>query len=173
MFIVSVKSEKIKKVAFCVFVAVLAVIGGTLAVSTKETATVGNFRDISLKAATNEERAAFFDRFGWKISDEPVEVKETAIPEEFDETYSEYNELQKTQNMNLEKYKGTRVKFWSYDILNYPGYENKEGVVRGNLLTYDGKIIGGDICSTELDGFMHGFDISSATITEESSSLPQ
>lgn len=173
MFIVSVKSDKIKKAVFLLFVATLAVIGGTLAVSTKETATVGNFRDISLKGSNHEERVAFFDSFGWKISDEPVEIKETVIPEEFDETYSEYNELQKKQSFNLEKYKGARVKSWSYEILNYPGYEDKKGHVRGNLLTYNGKIIGGDICSTELDGFIHGFDKNTVNVTEESSSLPQ
>ena len=32
-----------------------------------------------------------------------------------------------------------------------------EGEVRGNLLVYEGKVIGGDICSLTLNGFMHGF----------------
>lgn len=173
MFIVSVKSDKIKKAVFCLFTLTLAVIGGILAVSTKETATVGNFGKISLKAETHEDRAAFFGQFGWEISDEPVEVKETVIPEEFDETYTKYNELQKEQNMNLEKYKGSRVKSWSYEILNYPGYEDSPSVIRGNLLTCDGKIIAGDICSTELDGFMHGFERTESSVTEDSSSLPQ
>ena len=46
---------------------------------------------------------------------------------------------------------------WSYDILNYPGYENTEGIIRGNILVYEGTVIGGDICSNELGGFMHTF----------------
>ncbi|MBR2893486.1 MAG: DUF4830 domain-containing protein, partial [Clostridia bacterium] len=46
---------------------------------------------------------------------------------------------------------------WSYEIKNYPGYENTDGVIRGNILVYDGIVIGGDICSIELDGFMAGF----------------
>ena len=174
MFVVSVKSDYIKKVAICVIVAVFAVIGGTVAVSKQETATVGNFSNVPLKAETHEERKAFFAFFGWEISDEPLEVKETVIPEEFDETYTKYNELQKNQNFNLEKYRNTRVKSWSYEILNYPGYENSDGVIRGNLLTCDGNVIGGDICSIELGGFMHGLckpEITEAT--EESSSLPQ
>ena len=30
--------------------------------------------------------------------------------------------------------------------------------VQANILVYEGAVIGGDICSTELDGFMQGFD---------------
>lgn len=172
MFVVSVKSDFIKKICVFAIVAIFAVIGGIVSVSSNKTATVGNFSDVSLKAESHDERKAFFARFGWEISDEPVEVKETVIPEEFDETYSEYNELQKSQGFNLEKYKNTRVKSWSYEILNYPGYESGSGTIRGNLLTCDGNIIGGDICSVELGGFMHGF-CKDEEIREDSSSLPQ
>ena len=174
MFVVSVKSDFIKKVCIFAVVAVFAVIGGVLSVSQNKTATVGNFSDVSLKAETDEDRKAFFSYFGWEISNDPLEVKETVIPAEFDESYQSYNELQKTQGFNLEKYKNTRVKAWSYEILNYPGYENSDGIIRGNLLTLDGVVIGGDVCSTELGGFMHGFcrptQESTAAATEESSS---
>ena len=95
------------------------------------------------------------------------------IPAEFDETYEKYNELQKQQNFNLEKYKNTRVKSWSYEILNYPGYEDGEGVIRGNLLTCNGTVIGGDVCSIELGGFMHGFCKPEQSVKEDSSYLPQ
>lgn len=177
MFVVSVKSDFLKKLCICVFVAIFAVIGGTLAVSKNQIATVGNFSNVPLKAENHDDRKAFFAFFGWEISDEPVEVKETVIPEEFDETYEKYNELQKKQNFDLQKYKNTRVKSWSYEILNYPGYESGDGVIRGNLLTCDGNVIGGDICSIELGGFMHGFckpsEEGTPDTTEESSSLPQ
>lgn len=172
MFVVSVKSDFIKKCSIFAVAAVFAVIGGILSVSDKRTATVGNFNDVNLKAETHEEREAFFAFFGWEISDEPIEVKETVIPAEFDESYSKYNDIQKAQNFNLEKYKNTRVKSWSYEILNYPGYENSDGIIRGNLLVCNGLVIGGDICSIELGGFMHGF-CREENVTEESSSLPQ
>lgn len=169
MFVVSVKSDSIKKLSVLILVAVFTVIGAVIAVSNDKTASVGNFNKVPLNAQTHEERKNFFAFFGWEISDEPLEVKETVIPREFDETYNKYNELQKTQNFNLEKYKNTRVKSWSYEILNYPGYENSDGIIRGNLLTCNGVIIGGDICSIELGGFMHGF-CKQDTVTEESSS---
>lgn len=173
MFVISLKSDMIKKLTLAAIVTVFAVIGGIVAVSSNEVATVGNFSDVPMKGGTHQERADFFSRFGWKIADEPVEIKETVIPEEFDDTYREYNNIQKDQNLDLEKYKGKRVKSWSYEILNYPEYENSDGTIRGNLLTYEGKIIGGDICSIELDGFMHGFCKPTKEATEESSSLPQ
>lgn len=157
MFVVSVKSDFLKRLCLFTVIVFFAVIGGIISVSNNKTATVGNFNDVPLNAESHNERKAFFAHFGWEISEDPVEVKETVIPEVFDETYSAYNELQKSQGFNLEKYKGTRVKSWSYEILNYPGYEGSDGVIHGNLLTCNGKIIGGDICSIELGGFMHGF----------------
>ena len=75
MFVVSVKSDFIKKISLCVIVAVFAIIGGTIAVSNQKTATVGNFSDVPLDAETHEQRADFFRRFGWEIADEPSEVK--------------------------------------------------------------------------------------------------
>lgn len=173
MFVISVKSDIFKKLSVFALVCVFGIIGGIIAVSSNETATVGNFKDASIKGSTHQERADFFRQFGWEVSDEPLEIKETVIPEEFDETYEKYNSIQKEQNLDLEKYKGSRVKSWSYEVLNYPGYENSDGVIRGNLLTYNGKIIGGDICSVELGGFMHGFCKPESEATEGSSSLPQ
>ena len=174
MFVISVKSDILKKIVSVALVAILIVIGGTIAVSNNRTATVGSFKDISVNGENAEDRKAFFAQFGWTISEDPIEVKETVIPAEFDESYTKYNELQKKQNFDLEKYKGVRVKSWSYEITNYPGYENCNGVIRGNLLTLNGKIIGGDICSVELGGFMHGFSPEETLeVTQESSSLPQ
>ncbi len=163
MFIISVKSDKIKKYILALIAVSIAIIGGVVSVSQNKTATVASIKDISMRAETNEERCAFFKQFGWEVAKEPVEIKETVIPEEFDETYSQYNDIQLSQNLNLEDYKGVRVKAWSYEVLNYPGYESSDSVIRGNLLTYNGTVIGGDICSVELGGFMHGFALPKGT----------
>ena len=83
-------------------------------------------------------------------------VCEVIIPAEFDDVYEKYNELQKEQGFDLSLYASKRVKRWTYEITNYTGYENT-GFIHANILVYDGKVIGGDVCSTELNGFMHGF----------------
>lgn len=174
MFILSVKSDKLKRIALSGFVIAVAIIGGIVAVNSNKTATVGNFSKVPLNAETHEERKNFFSLFGLEIADEPLEVKETVIPKEFDKSYEEYNIIQKSQGFDLEEYKGARVKSWSYEILNYPGYENSDGVIRGNLLVCNGIIIGGDVCNIELGGFMHGFSEKEIqSVTEESPSLPQ
>ena len=110
-----------------------------------------------MRASTADERVAFFSQFGYEISDDPLEVKEVVIPTEFDETYEKYNEIQKSQGLDLSKYKGKRVKMWSYAIKNYPGYETTDGTIRGNILVYEGVVVGGDISNIELDGFMRSF----------------
>ena len=113
---------------------------------------------ISLKAGSAEERLAFISQFGWDVDEDPVAVEEVRIPEQFDEVYERYNAVQKGQNLDLSLYAGQRVKKWTYSVRNYPGYEGRENVVLLNLLICDGCVIGGDVCSTEQGGFLHGFD---------------
>ena len=158
MFFISVKSSKLKSVVAIALVAVFATIGGIYLVSKNNNRPVSKANGIVYKASTADERIAFFSQFGWEINEEPAEVKEVVIPDEFDDVYLNYNKLQTEQKLDLEKYKGARVKCWSYEILNCPGYENCSGVIRGNILVYEGIVIGGDISSVELGGFMHTFE---------------
>ncbi len=156
MFVVSVKRKELKYYAAAALICLFAVIGGIISVSSTASAPASKVGGVNMRASNAEERIAFFSQFGWEISEDPLEVKEVVIPTEFDETYEEYNTLQKNQGLDLSKYKGKRVKLWSYEIKNYPGYENAYGVIHGNILVYEGVVIGADICSVELDGFMEG-----------------
>lgn len=105
-------------------------------------------------AQTNDQRIAFLASFEWEVEAEADEIVDVKIPEEFDDVYMNYNSLQKTQGCDLKKYAGKRCKRYTYIITNYPGHSEN---VRANLLVVKGKLIGGDICSIELDGFIHGF----------------
>ena len=154
MFVISLKSKHLRNIFALLVAVVLTVIGGIDYVSSTESMPVSKIGSVSMKAETPEERLNFFRQFSYIASENPVEVKEVVIPTEFDETYEEYNELQKKQGLDLTPYKGVRVKSWSYEILNYPGYENTDGLIRGNLLTYNGVVIACDICNISLDGFM-------------------
>lgn len=120
---------------------------------------------------TDEERLTFVAQFGWQTGEEAEEIAEIVIPEEFDEVYIKYNEMQKKQGYDLEKYRGKRCKRYTYAVLNYPDHPDN---VRVNLMVLDGKVIAGDVCSTELDGFMHGFDKDSVAMTQaQELPLPQ
>ncbi len=112
---------------------------------------------LSYRAGTKEERLGFISQFGWEVSEEPAEVREIVIPDVFDEVYENYNELQKKQELDLSLYCGKRVKRWTYTVINYPGYPEGDDSVRINLLVFDGRVVGGDVSSVELDGFMHTF----------------
>lgn len=95
---------------------------------------------------------AFLESLGWETSVEPVDVREVIIPEEWNSVFEEYNDLQKQQGFDLDKYRGKQATIYTYQILNYDGAEN----VVANLMVFDGKLIAGDVCSAELGGFMQG-----------------
>lgn len=160
MFVFSVKSNKIKvffiilAVAVICFLSVFAAIGGR-----KSPAAVQENGSVSLRAADSQQRISFFSQFGWEVDEEPVEVREIYIPDEFDAEYEKYNSLQKQQELDLESYKSVTAKKWTYNIKNYPGYENTEGCVEGNLIVYNGNVIAGDItCLDEQNRFVKTFD---------------
>ena len=44
---------------------------------------------------------------------------------------------------------------YTFTVTDYPDYE---GTVYANVLTYRGRVIGGDICSSDVNGFIHGFE---------------
>ncbi len=157
MFVFSVKTSKAKIVLTAV--AIIAAVG-VLVFLTGKSRNTQTARDsvISYKAQDASERLAFLSQFGWSVSEDPAEVSEVIIPQDFDKGYTEYAEMNKSQGLDLELYKGVRAKRWTYNVLNYPEFENRIGTVQANLLVYEGRVIGGDICSLEQGGFMHGFD---------------
>lgn len=157
MFIYSVKTSK-TKIAAVILAIIVAAAAIIMTVAKKEAQPTNDDSLISYMAEDAAQRTAFLSQFGWQISDDPIEVSEVIIPAEFDTGYTQYNEMQKAQGLDLEPYKGLRAKRWTYDVLNYPGYEGKSGFVQANLIVYEGRIIGGDICSLEQGGFMQGFD---------------
>lgn len=111
------------------------------------------------------QRIAFLSELGYTVDPEDVSVKEVLIPDEFDDVFQKYNDVQVAAGMDLQPYHGKRVKCWTYKVLNVPG----EGEVLANLYVYKDKIVGGDICSTALDGFMHGLTRYSPSESEEAS----
>ena len=80
-------------------------------------------------------------------------TQELLIPEEMDESYDEYLTLQSEQGFDLTKYAGKRVKRYTYEVTNYPTGEQG---VQANLLLYKNTVIGGEVLSPQLDGFLHG-----------------
>ena len=105
-------------------------------------------------ADTSDKRIVFLQSYGWEILEEPLITKEITIPKSFDPVYTRYNtDIQLPEGFDLSRYKGKTATLYCYKVINYP-YDDE---VYANILVCNGQVIGGDICSVRLDGFMHGF----------------
>ena len=149
MFIKTIKVKKPNLLA----AALLVVIACLLAVVAL---TAYRFSKKSQYTLGNEaQRQEFLKEMGWEVSGEFDECRQVLIPEQFNEVYEGYNELQKQQGFDLSAYKGKSCDVYTYKVKNYKGHEDKDDV-RCNLMICDDVLIGGDVSSTELDGFMQG-----------------
>ncbi|MGM9632455.1 MAG: DUF4830 domain-containing protein [Eubacteriales bacterium] len=107
------------------------------------------------KIKTNEDRINFFKQFGWEVNPQPLREEEVVIPKDFDKIFSQYNEIQRAQGLDLTAFKKKCVKRYTYAVTNYPGYD---GEVYINILVYRNNVIAGDVCSADVNGFVHGLE---------------
>lgn len=152
VFVLTAKLNKKKLVGMIVIVGVLLV--GIVAIvaargSVETAGDLGNVKNVK----TSDDRTAFLTSLGWEVDPTPVQSEEVLIPETWDAVFENYNAMQKEQGMDLSKYKGKRALRVTYAVLNYPTGDPN---VLVNLLCYKYTIIGGDVQSPALDGFMHG-----------------
>ncbi|MBQ7290550.1 MAG: DUF4830 domain-containing protein [Clostridia bacterium] len=152
MFITTLRINTLKLIGITAL-SVLVVAALVIFVPTYESTSASNGISYE-KVYSNSDRVEFLSGFGWEVAQTPIEEVEVSIPAEFDTVYIGYNEIQKAQGLNLAKYKGKEVVRYTYEIKNYEGYE---GTVYVNLLVYRNKIVGGDVCSADASGFIHGF----------------
>ena len=108
------------------------------------------------KIKTEGARMDFLRQFGWEVGDACVEEVEVQIPADFDKILNAYNEIQKSQGLDLSKYKGKTVQRYTYEIKNYPDYD---GTVYANIIIYKNRVIGGDVYSADVSGFIQGFEM--------------
>ena len=153
MFVVSFSSSRFVKV----FVPFVAVVVASVVIFScfSEKEKKSHLQVVSEVVSSSTDVVNYISSLGWEVSEEPDEIKEVVIPYEFNDVYLNYNEIQKSQGFDLTDYAGERVKIWTYTVTNYPGYEDKD-CIKINILVYEGCVIGGDVCSVELDGFMYG-----------------
>ena len=103
----------------------------------------------SIRLSNNEERVIFLKENGVNVEEVPCEIVEIEVPKNFDSAYQEYNQIQKAQGFDLEKYQGKNVTRYSYIV-----EDSSDEKVIANIIIYKNKIIAGDICCTEGGGFV-------------------
>lgn len=101
-------------------------------------------------AQVEASQTAYLSDLGWEVSG-PPETDQVLLPEEFGPEFDRYLSLQREGGFDLTQYAGETVTRYSYPIANYP---TGEAHVYADLLVLNGKIIGGELRSSQLDGFM-------------------
>lgn len=104
---------------------------------------------------TNEDIAKFLLSFGWQADTDHITEKQSCLPNQFDDTFHTYNNLQLQQNCDLTKFSGKEITVYTVPILNYT---NTSENVLATIIVHNHRVIGGDIHSAKLDGFMHTFN---------------
>ena len=114
-------------------------------------------RRSSICGETLTDRAEYAKSLGYTVSRDSETVRNIVIPAVFSNVYENYNALQRECGFDLSPYKGEAAMQYTYTVSNYTDDSgNTLDDIIMDLIVCDGKIIGGDICSAELDGFMTG-----------------
>lgn len=122
----------------------------------ENTATVGGKSEIVYDGVKSSADAAnFLAQFGWTVNGGDAKSAKVTIPESFDKVFAAYNEIQKSQGLDLSKLKKKELTRYTFEVTNYADYE---GTVYANVLVYRNRVVGGDICSADVSGFVHGFE---------------
>lgn len=158
MFIYTVRASTLK--FFCVIALSVAVLCAVIL-------TIPEYTPVSTKAVaaesakysydkikTSDDIVSFLSQFGWEVDGTPLEEVKIRIPMEFNKVMNSYNELQRGQGLDLSKYRGKEVTRYTFRVKNYPDYD---GEVMANVIIYKTRVIGGDLCSSDVRGFICGF----------------
>ena len=92
----------------------------------------------------------YLEKLGYTPKEQTLTLREIRIPQEFDAVYEAYNALQKKSGADLYKYRGKNVTQYTCELEGY------DETVYAHVLVFKGKVIGGDVCSAAMNGFMHG-----------------
>ncbi len=148
MFVYNVKISSAKKLvsilaAASIAAAVICIVC-MISVQSKvtDTATCDEIGIYALDAKTPDEQAEFLGRFNLLPDRDSMQSRMVVIPCEFDDVYSEYNEIQKAIGLDLSRFKGKKVCEITYNL-------NKSKFKYAVLLVYKDKVIGAHLTDGE------------------------
>ena len=106
-----------------------------------------------INVSTVQGREKYLNSLGWEIDPCSEEVKTVLIPKKFGDVIYEYAKMQTEQGYDFAAYAGLECRQFTYTVTNYADYEE---TVYAVLYVKNGSVIGGDIHSSGINGFMHG-----------------
>ncbi len=153
MLIWTMKFDK-KKAAFWVIMAALVIIGIILLLGARDHGAGANAAGARTGSAVKTEKArvAYLAECGWSVETPALKEETVLIPKQFNAVFETYNALQKQQGFDLSRYAGRKLKLYTYKVVGSNLGEN----VIATLYVSGGNVVGGDVHSTALDGFMCG-----------------
>ena len=150
MFIYSVRASSLR--FFTVIVLTLALLVGIVLFARNEASAYTAATEVDFSGIkTNEDRLNFISKFVSGVSGEPRETETFSVPENFDRIMLSYNEIQKSQGLDITKYKNKKVTRYTYELENW-GDEGTPVFI--NLVVHRNKIIACDISSQDPAGFV-------------------
>ena len=117
----------------------------------------------SIDNATNDMIVTFIQDLGWEIDAVPSEITHVTLPESFDAVYETYSAVQSHSGFPFAEFKGKNVTRYTYNVRNHK--KSASDKVTAGVFVYENTIIGAEISSGGMNGFMHA-------ITETSNILP-
>ncbi len=94
-----------------------------------------------------QEPSAYLESLGWEVED-CISCESFVLADTVGE---DYLALQREGGFDISGYVGCTLVRYTYPVTNYPtGEEN----VLADLLVYEGRVVGGDLRSADLDGFL-------------------
>ena len=152
MFICSVRATTLR------FLGVVLLSVGTLVgvsmytgASAETTAIVqADYTDVRTEA----DRQEFLKALGYEPSAEPLATEQFTLPKHLDTVLLGYNEIQKQQGLDLQKYAGKSVTRYTYAL---PDEKGEDGTIRkqyANLIVYRHRIVAADLTCPEVGGFV-------------------
>ncbi len=106
----------------------------------------------TVSADVQQSHRDYLAALGWE-TEGLVSTDQVILPEEFTPEYEAYLSVQADGGFDLLPYVGMTVTRYTYSVTNYPSGE--DGVL-ADLLVLDGIVVGGELRSAALDGFMIG-----------------
>ena len=94
---------------------------------------------------------SFVESCGYEV-EQFWSVSSPYVPEKFDDYYTNYNALQKSQGYDLSEYKGIRIQEYVYLLKDFTLSGRKAYMT---ILMYKGEVIGGHISTQSGDGKLY------------------
>ena len=99
---------------------------------------------------SEKDRHWYLEKMGRHAAEQPLSIQEVRLPEEFPPVLEEYNRLQLHQGFDLTKYAGKEITVYTYELED----STASPLLFVSLYQYKGRIVGGDVHSAALNGYM-------------------